>query len=125
MISEYCQCNFTSQSISPGVFSCRQATDSVVYRSSIIGLDSERSVSMINLWVKTGEAAMLIRSFFVDVHHYEDCPVQLKSIMEPECVFSKQGSAAETLLTNDPVVIKCVSRCLAETTTLPFCEPNP
>ncbi len=81
---------------------------------------------MINLWVKTEQAVMLIRSFFVDVYHYKDCPVQLESIMDPECdSIESKSSFPQTLLTNDAEVIKCVSKCVSEATTLPFCEPNP
>ena len=126
VISEYCQCNFSINSISPGVFSCRQSANSVTYRSSVIGLDSDQFVSMIDQWVKTGTAAMVIRSFFVDVRNYEECPVQLKSILDPECTVNEQGSAApRTLITSDPAVINCVNSCMTDSSTVSLCVHNP
>ncbi len=125
VVSEYCQCNFSINSISPGVFSCRQSSNSVTYRSSIIGIDSDQIVSMIEQWVKTGTAAMVIRSFFVDVRNYEECPVQLKSIMDPECVVNEQGLAPRTLISSDPAVINCVNSCMSDSSTVSLCEPNP
>lgn len=112
-------------SISPGTFSCRQSSNTVTYRSNLIGFNSEEIVSKIEQWVHAGNSTITLRSFVVDVQNNEDCPVRISSLMDPECILNDQGSTPKTLITNNPTVINCLSRCMADTEALSNCNSNP
>jgi len=86
----------------------------VTYRSSLAGSNSEANVAHLTQWVQEGNAAMVIRTFLLDILNPPNCSVAISSLTEAECAANDQGPTPRTLLTSDPAVIDCVDRCMTQ-----------
>lgn len=112
MISESCNCSFLPDYIGEGVFSCRHTPNTVTYRSTVTALNTSDIIMLVDSWVQTQSASMVVRWFYVDVLSNTNCPVSISSLSDPECRLDDRDSTPPTLITSDQVVINCVSSCL-------------
>lgn len=112
-VSDLCNCSFPASFVRPGKLSCRSTFDQVIYRSIAIGTSnysSSQIVGLIEQWVQSSSATILLGSFIMDVD--PSCDVQLSSLLEPECSTPHIPQGNHTLITTDENVIACVNSCL-------------
>ena len=111
-ISSQCKCNFPHQLIRKGRFSCRNTTTEATYRSTITGTMSNNASQLVNFiqnWVHI-KPTIEVDWYLLDV--YNDCPVRISSLTGRECRVTGPNSSDQTLITSDPVIIRCVNLCL-------------
>ena len=111
-ISDGCNCSFPVEFIRTGQYTCWSAPTEVTYRSTIVGTETHNSsqlIGFIDEWVNT-RTTVKIEWLLHKV--YPDCPVQISSLSEPECMSSEPLTGDPTLITTDPQVIQCVNACL-------------
>ena len=109
-MSARCACIFSEDSISSEYFSCRNSKTSVVYRSTITGLNATELIGYIQNWVDSS-TTLLLDWFYIDV--YNICPVQISKLDESDCQLtdSKLLSTPPTLTK----VIECINTYLIPT----------
>ena len=98
-------CDFTTASIGTGEFSCQTTATQVIYRSTLVAIETHTAQELREFaedWVNSG-TTIPYRRFRFRVR--TDCPFLISSLEEPECL---PGGVSEDVWVN-----KCAEVCLA------------
>ena len=101
------ECNFTAASIGTGEFSCQTTASQVIYRSTLVAIETHTAKELREFaedWVSSGPTIPYRR---LRLRVRTDCPFLISSLEEPECL---PGGISRDVCMN-----RCAEVCLAQT----------
>ena len=107
--------------IKEGAFSCRGDTNTVTYRSTIVGLAAAETLNCIQMWVDSGPS-MQLEWYYVDV--YTNCSSRIASLTEPECATPPSVAAPSLLIPYNNATGSCVNLCFSQIMAGSTCDSN-